>query len=766
MKYLIVTETQLSKPMQYVFWRLLEGQGIQKEECSILPLLADFLPAGKGQKITSAQYASITGDFRRTFAASDAEVVILCGGEAFRAVTGLKWKIDNVAAYILTPEDCVPVATRQRIQIGTYATSNKARGVTKGDPKFAMRLVQAPSPLPQGVRILVPSITVENVIKSRYANVTQFRAAFNNARRYSAGEPLIDDDFRWEPQLPPLGHFDGTDFEGLPWHGVVSYDLEVPIGSTAIERASLASESGTWSFPWDFHAVAMFKRAMKGAQLRVAHNEQFDRPILAAHGIDVPSPTFDTMLAASLLEPNLPKGLIAVAPIYLLVRPWKHLSETRGFADPYYNAKDSFVERELALVLIEKLKETGMSSLFATMMKAVPVLMDMKEKGIRIDPHATIEWTTALERDLQAATREWVMRYPDVNPNSPKQLQGLFYGKWGCRKVVRKGDGIRTDAYAIRLLADDYPNHRTDLALLIRIREAGKDLETYGRTALGRDYVHPSYLPVGKDGTERGVDRQKGKGLAATGRLATSNPNIQNQPMDARKMYVPDHKDWCFVEFDWSQAELRVAAAMAGDKVMLEALDHDIHAVTMERMGCDRTRAKNTLYGSAYGAGPRKIQETLLEKSGIKVPLKEVQDLQRGLAETFPTWWAWRLSTAEEAARRQYAVNPFGRVRRFPMGSSDTPAILDFLPQSIIGDMAWELYLAVWLMMNEFGGRLTTVVHDSFLTQCHASTVPLVMGNVKALLERHFDIIAPGFYLPVEVKVGKPGASWAELEKV
>lgn len=755
-KYLIVTESALSKPMEYVLWRLLEQQGMQKEECLLLPVVNEK-PEGKGQTPTAAQLAVNIPRFYAELAGNNAWAIITCGSLAFRTVTGLKWKIDNVAGYVLDPTDCAPIATKQRMQIGTYATTNKAKGYSKGDPKYAMRLVASPAPLPTGVKYIIPSITVENVIRSRYSNVTQFRAAFRNAVDLANGLPLHDANFTFESFAPVFTMDPGE---------VVAYDLEVPIGSTAIERASFSTERGTFSFPWDFDGVRSMRMVLEAARLRVAHNEQFDRPILRAHGIDVPEPTFDTMLAASLLEPGLPKGLIAVAPVHLRLRPWKHIAETRGFADPFYNAKDSFVERELALVLREKLKDVGMDKLFETMMRSVPVLMDMHTRGLRIDGRAASEWCSTLERDLNAATREWVQRYPDVNPNSPKQLQNLFYGRWGCRRVVRKGDGIRTDAYAIRVLSEDYPKHKDDLALLLRIREAGKDLETYGRTALGQRYVHPSYLPVGKDGTERGPDRQSGKGLAATGRLATSNPNIQNQPMDARRMYIPDDPDHCFVEFDWSQAELRIAATMAGDTDMLAALEHDIHAVTMERMRCDRTRAKNVLYGSAYGAGPRKIQETLWEKSGVKMPLKEVQALQAGLAETFPTWWAWRLSLAEEAARRQYAVNPFGRVRRFPMGSADTPAILDYIPQSVVGDMAWELYRPVWDAMQEFDGRLTTVVHDSFLVQAHKGVIPLVLGSIKQMLERRFDNVAPGFFLPVEAKVGKPGASWAELEKV
>lgn len=762
MKYLIITGATLSKPMEFVLWRLIEQQGIMRDECRLIALTQE-MPKGKGQKMSTAQ-AQIDGVMLRSLLAiEECQALILMGGDVFRAVTGLKWKIDNVAGYILRPEDCVPVSVRKSVQIGTYATSNKTRGYSKGDPKFGMRLSTEPVTLPRGCDIIVPSISIESVVKARYSNVTQFRAAFINARDTVAGIPLDDADFEFSADITTTEVARRSD-------EIVSYDLEVVIGSTNIERASIATAHRVWSLPWTPATAEFFVNVLGEAGLRVAHNQQFDIPILKAHGIDVPEPTFDTMLAASLLEPNLPKGLIAVAPIYLRLRPWKHLSETRGFADPYYNAKDSFVERLLALRLQEKLKDVGMDGLFKVMMGAVPVLMDMSAQGMRVDPVETKKWCERLEDELMAATRAWVMKYPDVNPGSPRQLAKLFYERWNCRALRRKGDGIRTDAYAIRVLSEDYPQHREDLALLLKIRETGKDLSTYGRTALGVDFVHPSYLPVGKDGTERGPDRRSGKGLAATGRLATSNPNIQNQPMEARRMYIPDHEEWSFVEFDWSQAELRIAAAIAGDTDMLEALNHDIHAHVMARLGLTgpyaRTVTKNVVYGSAYGAGPYKIQETILEKAGIRIPLKEVQAVQKGLAETFSAWWAWRIASASEAAARQYCVNPFGRVRHFPMGGADTPAILDFIPQSVVGDMAWELYRPVWECAQKYAGRLTTVVHDSFVIQAPAEKLGPLVHDVKALLERRFDNVAPGFYLPVEVKIAKPSASWAEMEKL
>jgi DNA polymerase-1 len=344
--------------------------------------------------------------------------------------------------------------------------------------------------------------------------------------------------------------------------------------------------------------------------------------------------------------------------------------------------------------------------------------------------------------------------HPTVNPHSPHQLKALLYGDWSLPVQRSKQKNVSTDELALRTLMKFSPEHKDALFLLLQIRETKKLLGTFGQSALGIDRVHPSYLPVGKDAGEG----QYGKGLAATGRLACSNPNLQQQPKEARHMYVPDNEGMYFVELDWSQAELRVAAHLSRDEAMLEALKGDIHAVTQSALGCDRTRAKNVVYGSAYGAGPKKLQEVLAQ-AGLVVSKDECASLQGRLAVLYPAWWSWRTAIAGEASARKYLRNPFGRLRRFLLGSDDVPAALDFLPQSVVADMGWTLYRPIWEEAGRLGGRLTTVVHDSFLVQLPIGTS---YATLKALLEREFPEVAPGFYIPADAQVGP---NWGEMEK-
>jgi DNA polymerase I-like protein with 3'-5' exonuclease and polymerase domains len=738
--------------MLRLFWIMLADHGIHQEDTALVFLLDGEKPEGAYQKITAGQLARQLPGFRERLEAVEADVLIPFGGDAFRAITGRKgkgWGIDSIAGYVLEPEDCKKPTFKTRVQIGTYKTSRKDK-FKKGDPKYGMRDRQVPVALPQGCKYIVPCVTIQSLRKTRFKGLAAWQAACEHAkavRELGVG------------QLSDVPYVDAVPPRGLDWSGVVAYDLETDVATTAITRASLASAQGTWTFPWTAEAPAVFEEAMQGADLRVAHNEQFDKGVLAAHSISVPNPTYDTMLAASLLEPDLPKSLASVGGRYLLIKPWKHLSDELGFADPLYSALDSHYTRELAFVLMDKLEDVEMTELFEErMMPSVQVLLDMKTQGIKVDQKITATWCAALEVQLKNDTVRWAVDFPLIKPTSPAQLKKLLYGEWGLPTQRRKGDGITTDELALKTLIGLSPEHKDHLELLLSIREKTKLLSAFGRTLLGKDRVNPSYLPAGKDNTKGHM----GKGLAATGRLACSKPNLQQQPKSARKLYVPDEPWMSFVELDWSQAELRVAATLAEDEVMLEALKTDIHKHTMESLGADRRTCKGVTYGTAYGSGPRKLTETL-KGDGIDLSVSEARCHQDNLFKTYRKWAGWRHHITDLAKAQGHLRNPFGRVRRFPL-DEDIPAALDYIPQSVVADMGWTLYLPVWELARAYGGRLTTVVHDSFVLQLPAEVLEEAIPEFITLLERRFPEVAPGFYIPVDVEVAPAGASWGDME--
>lgn len=744
-RFLLVIASPLSKAMEYSLWKRVAEGGIYREDCALLSILP-VDPDGASGEPTQAQLQKYLPEFRRRLDRYNPQCIIPMGGTAFRLVTGLRWGIDQSRGYVIHADECRPMAEKARVQVGTYKRDGKT--AKAGDPKMALREITVPSYIPSAwrrppadrpnERFIVPCVSIEYLITNRLRPITAFLNPIQVAREYADGEPLVDNDFRW--QDGPL----------LAWaYGATAFDLETDLNGGAIERASVSHESaGTHTFRWDSGAAANIEHVLANAALRIAHNIQFDEPVLRRHGIIVPEPWWDTMLAAQLLEPDLPKALASVAPLFLRTTPWKHLAQERGFADPFYSAKDAFIERKLYEAERAELERQGMLELFQKrLMPSVPVLIDMKEKGMRLDQRVATEWTAELTAKREALLRQWHAEFTE-NPFSTKDARDLLYGKWGLPAKRNKRDGITVDELALKELIAEAPQREGPLRLLLALRETNKLLGTYAKVSLGKDYVHPSYLPMGKDD-----EGPYGKGGAATGRLSASGPNVQQEPKVARRMYIPDDPSMVWVSFDQKQAEVRIGAARSGDTALLEALKGDVHAYTMQVVGCDRTRAKNVLFGSAYGAGPKKLKDTLF-KEGVVVSHAEIKELQQALARTYPVWWAWRYEVANLATAQGFLRAADGRIRRFPMRADDAPAAMNFYPQADVGGMMWALLRPLWELARHFGGRLTTQVHDEYLFQVPRSRVREFVPAARELLEREFPEIAPGFRIPVECKVG------------
>jgi len=466
------------------------------------------------------------------------------------------------------------------------------------------------------------------------------------------------------------------------------------------------------------------------------------------------------MVAAHLLQPDLYKGLARSASLYLDIQSWKHLSEDKP---EEYNAKDAFYTWKLAEAEEIHLKETGQHNLFhKTLMPALPTLIRMSRRGIRVDRERLAVWQEELGARRRKLFDDWSGLVPDVNPMSPSQIAGLLYDKL---KLSNKGLGYKRGAAGkvsrsveepiIKSLRHSSPEHAPILDLLINLRRVNKLIGTYASTEIGGDgCVHPNYLPAGKESDD---------GAAATGRLASSEPNIQNQPNEARFLYVPHDAGMSLLELDFSQIELRIAAALADDRALLEALKGDVHAHTQALLNCDRVRAKNVIYGSLYGAGPRKLS-ILLRTRGIQTSEAECKELQASLARAYPRLWAWRMEVVSTGVGRRFLTNPFGRRRYFYGGESSAPQMIDYLPQSSAADIVWDRLPAIDAFCEANGGALLATVHDSFLMEFPKEAIqPCLLGGLREVLETEFPQIAPGFRVPVDMKIG---SNWGQMEKL
>jgi DNA polymerase I len=723
------------------FWRNSSRFGLERSDCHTVDVSGEI------------------DSFEEQIALSGAKVLIALG-RAFHAITGLQGAEDKLRGYCYEPSEIRDITIRSREQIGFYQTTRKKAGEVlhaKGDPKFGVVTRQRRLTLPPDLRWIIPTFDPRKIEQARFKTLPALKADITRAiRALSPDFRLLDTQYVDRP------------FMSSGETGIMAFDIETIGFSSAIERIGVATGAGTWTAAWSTTAKACFQAMLdNNPTLLIGHNLAFDIPRLELAGVQFPEvDLFDTMMGAHLIQPDLYKGLEKVASLYLDLKAWKHLSKD----DPAsYNATDATVTLYLAEKMISALNEIGMYSLFTdTVMPSLRTLMRLTQRGIRVDRIYLGEWQERLTKKLNTHLDRWSSLAPGVNPHSPTQLKTFLYEDLGLpAQYLRTKEGIRltTDEAALRAVRTKAGKRATEIIdVLLDVKHTQKLRSVYSDIELsttGR--VHPSYLPVSKD-TDAGA--------ASTGRLASSGPNIQNQPEEARRLFVPSEDTMLFVEWDYSQIELRIAAARSGDPALLTALNRpkeegDVHDSTMELVGCDRTRAKNLLYGSLYGGGPRTLA-AVLRQHGQSISEQEARALQSRLAAAYPGLWAWRNRVIGEGTQLGYLTNAFGRRRYFynrwrdadgVMQSGDVPEMLAFLPQSDAADILWNRLVPLETFCEEFEGRLVTTVHDSFLMEFRTVDTTLVR-SLRSVLECPFDQIAPGFRVPGNIKVG---TNWGQM---
>ena len=708
--------------------------GLRRSNSKMVNLI-NCQPEGKNDEPSPAQLSACRSRVEGELRASAAEVVLALGSTAFTALTGIKrGGIESNRGYIFSPADCQPVPSKQRVVVGQYKSNCK--GGKKGDPKYGWQNIQLPPMLPPFCSWIVPSLHPSSIMREGLKTLPCLKADTDRAIRLLAGAKPLEITFLSYPSS---------------CEGAVAVDLET-YSNGAIERVGMSDGKTTWTAPWGYDAAYRVRQELSQPEKwKIAHNWQFDMPKLQEEGIEVPGNIFDTMLAAHLIQPDLYKSLEKSSTLYLDLHTWKHLADKEP---AYYNAADALISKRMFDAQWEILDTTGQLSLFTkTIMPATRVLMAMTKRGIRVDEQRLARWNIALGEKLDYLTREWQVATGGIDPYSPHKLRKYLYSTLGLKEQRSKYDRVTTDEAALAALRERHPEHRPMLSLLLQIRETCKLKSTYSTVAISGDgCVHPGYLPANKDTDRAG---------ATTGRLASSQPNIQQLPNEARKMYVPHQERMVLVEADFSQIELRIAAALSQDRRLAAALlETDPFGIIMRLLGCDRVRSKNVLYGSLYGAGPRKLK-SLLQGKGIETTEAECKQLQERLAQAYPDLWRWRTLTARTAVKERMLVNPFGRRRYFYAGQADIPAAIDFLPQSSAADILWSVLNDCEDMARQAGGKLLTTVHDSLLFECNTGGLGQFVDGLKETLQREWPQIAPGFRVPVKVKVGK---SWGEME--
>lgn len=443
--------------------------------------------------------------------------------------------------------------------------------------------------------------------------------------------------------------------------------------------------------------VNIFKPVYESPEiLKIGQNIKYDLEVLANYGVTLSGEMFDTMIAHYLLQPELRHNMDYMAEVYLkyktihideLIGPKGKGQRSMRDLDPKevyeYAAEDADVTLRLKNLLEPRLKEAGAWQLFSEVeMPLVRVLASMEMSGVRIDTASLKETSAMLTERMNAIEKEIYALAGEVfNIASPKQVGEILFGKM---KIVEKPKKTKTGQYV------------TSEEVLQQLRGkseiVGKILEHRGLKKLLGTYVDA--LPKLINPRTGHIHTSFNQTVTATGRLSSSDPNLQNIPVrgedgkEIRKAFVPE-EGCLFFSADYSQIELRVMAHLSGDENMQEAFreGYDIHAATaakiyhetMDSVTRDqRTKAKRANFGIIYGITVFGLAERL------DISRREATELIDGYFATFPKVAEYMEQAKETAREKGYAETLMHRRRYLPDITSHNATVRGFAERNAI----------------------------------------------------------------------------------
>ena len=481
--------------------------------------------------------------------------------------------------------------------------------------------------------------------------------------------------------------------------------------------------------------VNIFKPLYENTEtLKVGQNIKYDYEVLRNYGVDIQGRMFDTMLAHYVLQPELHHNMDFMAETLLhyrtvhieeLIGPkGKHQKNMRDLdpKDVYeYAAEDADVTLKLKNVLEPMLKEKGMERLFWDIeMPLVKVLADMELNGVCLDTDSLKETERIFkERMAHYEQHAYELAGETFNISSPKQVGDILFGKMQLLdkpKKTRTGQYVTSEEVLLQLrdkvpIVDDILNYRGLKKLLGTYVEA-LPLLINKRTG----HIHTSF----------------NQAVTATGRLSSSDPNLQNIPVrdddgkEIRKCFVPE-PGCLFFSADYSQIELRIMAHLSGDENMTEAFREglDIHRATAAKIwkepldevtDAQRKKAKQANFGIIYGI----TAFGLAQRMGI--PNGEARQLIQDYFATFPKVHAFMENAITTAREKKYAETMFGRRRYLPDIDSKNGTVRGFAERNAINapiqgseaDIIKIAMIRIWRRFKEEGIRSKMIlqVHD------------------------------------------------------
>lgn len=513
--------------------------------------------------------------------------------------------------------------------------------------------------------------------------------------------------------------------------------------------------------------------------LKIGQNLKYDIKVLANYEVEVKGPLFDTMLAHYIINPDMRHNMDVLAETYLNYspKPIKDLIGKKGKnqksmrtvsieEQTEYAVEDADITLRLKQLFVEELKEAHNEPLFNDMeIPLLNVLADMEMEGINLDKDFLKSLTKALNKDIDELEEAvYEAAEEEFNIGSPKQLGEVLFGKL---KLVDKPKKTRTGQFStgediLSTIADE---HKI-VADVLKWRGLMKLKNTY-IDALPKQIhsktnrVHTEYLQT----------------VAATGRLSSINPNLQNIPVrtkrgrQVRKAFVARNEDYVLLAADYSQIELRIIAALSQEDNMMKAFQNgeDIHAATASNIfnvASDkvtreqRSNAKTVNFGIIYGVSAFGLsQQTDLNRT-------ESKELINTYYRTYPKLSDYIEDQKEFAREHGYVSTVMGRRRylkdinakNYVVRSAAERNAVNAPIQGSAADIIKMAMINIHKKMNEksYKSKMLLQVHDELIFDVHKDELDELKKMIKHEMEHAYQLDVP---LDVEIGVG---ANWFE----
>jgi DNA polymerase-1 len=506
---------------------------------------------------------------------------------------------------------------------------------------------------------------------------------------------------------------------------------------------------------------------------KIGHNLKYDMMILRQDGLSVRGPFYDTMIASYLLNPNKPNHSLEEVALEHLSYRKKTFPEVLGKRNSFsevpleeaapYSCDDARLSFILKEILFTKLREEDLENLYMNIeMPLVYVLADVEMAGVKIDMNKLGDISKEVDRELEGITRRiYFLAGEEFNINSPRQLSRVLFHGLGLQPGKKTKTGFSTDMGVLEALAEGHELPRE----ILNYRSLSKLKTTY-----------IDVLPTLVDQETGRVHTSFNQTVTATGRLSSSEPNLQNIPIKGkwgrsiRETFIAEENN-LLLSADYSQVELRILAHLSNDTGLIDAFRNglDVHArtasdifnVPVDKVTSDIRRiAKTVNFGVIYGISPFGLSETL----GIS--RDEARKYIEQYFQRHPGVKIYIEKNLDETRKKGYVTTIFGRKRAVPEIRNRNAAVrqlgerlaVNSPIQGTAADIIKIAMINIWKRFREkrLKTKMILQVHDELLFELPGDELEAVKDIVRREMEGVITLAVP---IRVDINYGK---NWAE----